>query len=46
MVRVRVLSGINFLITVRLTRKMLQITGDCKETKEIKVIEILRPEAL
>lgn len=32
-VRVRVLSGINFLVTVRLTDRAMQITGDCKETK-------------
>ena len=40
LVRVRVLSGINFLITVRFTSKCLQITGDCKETKQMKIIEI------
>lgn len=40
LVRVRVLNGISFLVTVRLTPKVLQITGDCKERKELKVIEI------
>lgn len=42
----RVINGFNFLITVQLSSRMLKITGDCKERKEVKVIEIERNEAI
>lgn len=33
MLRVRVISGITFLITLQLSGKMLKIIADCKERK-------------
>ncbi len=33
LVRMRVVNGISFLITIQLSSKMLRITGDCKDRK-------------
>ena len=46
LVRIRNLSGHNFLITVKYDGNSLQILGDNKSTKEIKVIEIPKEEGL
>lgn len=46
MIRVRVINGVNFLITVQLSAKILKITADCKERKEVKMITIERGEAI
>jgi hypothetical protein len=40
MCRIRVIDGASFLITVKMTPVKLQIIGDCKDKKEMKVIEI------
>lgn len=40
MCRLRLIDGVSFLITVRLNQQKLQIIGDTKDKKEIKVIEI------
>lgn len=42
----RVIDGVSFLITVRLNQSKMQIIGDTKDKKEIKVIEIDRNEAI
>lgn len=44
--RVRVIDGTSFLITVKMTPAKLQIIGDCKDKKEVKVIEIEKGEAI
>ena len=46
MCRVRVIDGISFLVTIRMNPIKLQIIGDSKDKREIKVIEIERDEAL
>lgn len=40
MCRIRIIDGTSFLITVKMTPVKLQITGDSKNKKEMKVIEI------
>ena len=40
--KTQILDGIQFFTTVRLTQNSLMITGDTKEGKGIKVIEIGR----
>lgn len=45
-VRVRVIDGVTFLVTVRLTSKSLKITGDNKSQKQLRIIEIERDEAI
>jgi hypothetical protein len=46
LVRIRNLSGHNFLITVKYDGNSLQVLGDNKSTKEIKIIEIPKEEGL
>ena len=44
--KMKIIDGTNFLITVRLSKNYLQIVGDSKDKKDIKVIEIEKKEAI
>lgn len=46
LMRIRVIDGQNFLVTVRLDSEKMQILADNKATKEIKIIDVTREEAI
>ena len=44
--KMKTIDGVSFLITIRMGHDKLQIIGDTKSKKEIKVIQIERREAI
>ncbi len=46
MVKVRLIDGIKFIVTLKFTSNKFVVIGDSKTDKELKVIEIDKVEAL
>ncbi len=44
--RIRNFDGVSMVVTIKLDREQLTIIGDVKTTKDIKLIEIPREEAM